>query len=61
MYLFDFFIVGVLVAWVRLSVTWLGYFVAIFFAAAFFITRVAQQSIRSKFMRDVYVQPQTQS
>lgn len=56
-YLLDVIIVAALIVWVRVSVTWTGYLVAILFAISFFITRVAQQSIRSKFTRDVYVRP----
>lgn len=55
-YLLDTFVVAALILWVRLSVTWVGQLVAVFFAVAFFITRVAQQSLRSKFKRDVYVE-----
>lgn len=55
-YLLDVIIVLVLIVWVRFSVTWLGKFVAILFALGFFITRIGQQCIRSKFSRDVYVQ-----
>lgn len=55
-YLLDVIIVVVLIVWVRFSVTWLGKLVAILFASGFFITRIGQQCIRSKFSRDVYVQ-----
>ena len=55
-YLLDSLIVLVLVALTRFSVTWLGKFVAILFAVGFFITRLGQQCIRSKFSQDVYVQ-----
>lgn len=54
-YLLDIVIVLVLVVWTRFSVTWLGKLVAILFALGFFITRMRQQCIRSKFSRDVYV------